>query len=124
MNSFEPSTGEVVKSLKAREVFTMIVDLAWLNGEPGVLFIDAANKANPTPQLGLFEALEVKNRPLPPYSAIFRAATYTDQTLMPPTVEPRYPEWAVNRQRRVGRLATRQASSGTTTWDSTRGGRC
>ncbi len=52
----EPSNGEVVTSLKAREVFDQIIDLAWLNGEPGVLFIDAANKANPTPQLGLFEA--------------------------------------------------------------------
>ena len=56
----EPSTGEPTGELKAREVFDQIVDLAWLNGEPGVLFIDAANKANPTPQLGLFEALGVE----------------------------------------------------------------
>jgi ribonucleoside-diphosphate reductase alpha chain len=52
----EPSTKIVRRSLKAREVFEMIVDLAWLNGEPGVLFIDAANRDNPTPQLGNFEA--------------------------------------------------------------------
>ena len=52
----EPSTKEVVTSLKAREVFDKIIDLAWHNGEPGVLFIDAANKANMTPQLGQFEA--------------------------------------------------------------------
>ncbi|NNK58361.1 MAG: adenosylcobalamin-dependent ribonucleoside-diphosphate reductase [Desulfofustis sp.] len=52
----EPSTGEPVRELKAREVFDQIVDLAWLNGEPGVLFIDAANKGNPTPHLGSFEA--------------------------------------------------------------------
>lgn len=52
----EPSTGAVRRSLKAREVFEQIVDLAWLNGEPGVLFIDSANRDNPTPQLGLFEA--------------------------------------------------------------------
>jgi len=52
----EPSTGETVQELKAREVFEQIVDLAWLNGEPGVLFIDNANKDNPTPHLGAFEA--------------------------------------------------------------------
>ena len=52
----EPSTGDVLTELKAREVFEQIVDLAWLNGEPGVLFVDSANKDNPTPHLGSFEA--------------------------------------------------------------------
>ena len=52
----EPSTGKVTRSLDAKEVFEQIVDLAWHNGEPGVLFIDSANKNNPTPQLGAFEA--------------------------------------------------------------------
>jgi len=52
----EPSTKNVTTTLKAREVFDKIIDLAWHNGEPGVLFIDAANKANMTPQLGEFEA--------------------------------------------------------------------
>lgn len=52
----EPSTGHVTRELKAREVFDQVVDLAWLNGEPGVLFIDSANKGNPTPHLGNFEA--------------------------------------------------------------------
>ncbi len=52
----EPSTGDVTTDLNAREVFERIIDLAWHNGEPGVLFIDAANRANMTPQLGDFEA--------------------------------------------------------------------
>ncbi|GAB4338738.1 MAG: vitamin B12-dependent ribonucleotide reductase [Desulfobulbaceae bacterium] len=52
----DPSTGEVVETLDARMVFDRIIDRAWLNGEPGVLFIDAANRANTTPQLGEFEA--------------------------------------------------------------------
>ncbi|KJS02053.1 MAG: ribonucleoside-diphosphate reductase [Desulfobulbaceae bacterium BRH_c16a] len=52
----EPSTQEVVKCLDARMVFDKIVDLAWHNGEPGVLFIDVANRDNMTPQLGDFEA--------------------------------------------------------------------
>ncbi len=52
----EPSTGVVVRQLDASEVFEKIIDLAWHNGEPGVLFIDAANRDNTTPQLGEFEA--------------------------------------------------------------------
>ncbi len=52
----DPSTSKVVDSLRARKVFDKIIDLAWHNGEPGVLFIDAANRDNATPQLGEFEA--------------------------------------------------------------------
>ncbi len=52
----DPSNDKVVDTLQAQAVFDKIVDLAWHNGEPGVLFIDAANRANSTPQLGEFEA--------------------------------------------------------------------
>ncbi len=52
----DPSNREVVQTLDARQVFDKIIDLAWHNGEPGVLFIDAANRDNATPQLGEFEA--------------------------------------------------------------------
>ncbi|WP_319548075.1 adenosylcobalamin-dependent ribonucleoside-diphosphate reductase [Desulfogranum marinum] len=52
----DPSNGNVVRSLRALDVFNKIIDLAWHNGEPGVLFIDAANRDNATPQLGDFEA--------------------------------------------------------------------
>ena len=52
----EPSSGTPVGTLDASAVFEKIIDLAWHNGEPGVLFIDAANRDNITPQLGDFEA--------------------------------------------------------------------
>ena len=52
----DPSTKKVIDTLRARDVFDRIIDKAWHNGEPGVLFIDAANRDNATPQLGLFEA--------------------------------------------------------------------
>ncbi|MCI5130359.1 MAG: hypothetical protein D3904_02265 [Candidatus Electrothrix sp. EH2] len=52
----DPSNNCVVDSLNAVKVFEKIIDLAWHNGEPGVLFIDAANRSNPTPQLGEFES--------------------------------------------------------------------
>lgn len=52
----DPRDDMTVGHLRARDVFEEIVSRAWSNGEPGVLFIDAANRANPTPQLGDYEA--------------------------------------------------------------------
>jgi ribonucleoside-diphosphate reductase alpha chain len=51
-----PRTGEEVARLQAREVFGLIVSQAWRTGDPGVIFLDAVNRANPTPQLGALEA--------------------------------------------------------------------
>ena len=47
----DPSTKEVIEAPKAREIFDLIVEHAFKNGEPGVLFIDTANKDNPVPHL-------------------------------------------------------------------------
>jgi ribonucleoside-diphosphate reductase alpha chain len=41
----------VYKTIRARELFDKIVKQAHHNGEPGVLFLDAANRANPVPHL-------------------------------------------------------------------------
>lgn len=46
----------VHKRLRARELFDKIVQQAHHNGEPGVLFLDAANRANPVPQLYQLES--------------------------------------------------------------------
>jgi len=46
----------VHKTVRARELFQMIVSQAHHNGEPGVLFLDAANRANPVPHLYPLEA--------------------------------------------------------------------
>ncbi len=43
-------------TLTARELMDRIVEAAWTNGEPGVLFPDAANRTNPVPHLGRLEA--------------------------------------------------------------------
>lgn len=52
----EPSNGQVVEKVNARELFDMIAKQAHHNGEPGVLFIDAANRSNPIPHVGEYEA--------------------------------------------------------------------
>ncbi|MBI5842832.1 MAG: adenosylcobalamin-dependent ribonucleoside-diphosphate reductase [Chloroflexi bacterium] len=46
----------VYKKVRARELFNKIVKQAHHNGEPGVLFLDAANRENPVPHLYQLEA--------------------------------------------------------------------
>ncbi|GFR34590.1 ribonucleotide reductase N-terminal alpha domain-containing protein [Thermobrachium celere] len=52
----DPNTKKVKGKLNAREVFDLIVKMAWKNGEPGIVFIDRMNKFNPTPHLGEIES--------------------------------------------------------------------
>jgi len=44
------------KQVRARELFNTIVQQAWRNGEPGMLFLDAAQRDNPVPHLGRYES--------------------------------------------------------------------
>ena len=51
-----PQNNQVVARLSAKKVFDMIVDGAWRNGEPGIIFIDKMNSDNPTPLVGEIES--------------------------------------------------------------------
>ncbi len=51
-----PHSKKPVRSLKAREVFNLIVHHAWKNGEPGIVFLDRMNQHNPTPSVGDIES--------------------------------------------------------------------
>ena len=65
-----PKQGEITKRLPAREIFDLIVQRAWQNGEPGLLFLDTVNRANPVPGLGLMEATNpCAEQPLLPYES-------------------------------------------------------
>jgi ribonucleoside-diphosphate reductase alpha chain len=63
-----PRNGEVIGQEDAREIFDIIVHGAWATGEPGVFFIDKANRYNPVPRLGSYEATNpCGEQPLLPY---------------------------------------------------------
>lgn len=51
-----PRTKEVYDRYNAREVFARIVQHAWENGDPGIIFLDRLNKDNPTPHIGQIES--------------------------------------------------------------------
>jgi len=58
------------KIVKARVLFNKIVDNAWSNGEPGLIFIDTINKYNTVPDLGLLESTNpCSEQPLLPYES-------------------------------------------------------
>lgn len=69
-NLINPRNNQIWGEQEAKEIFDLIVHHAWLNGEPGVIFIDAINNDNPTPSLGKIESTNpCGEQPLLPYES-------------------------------------------------------
>lgn len=71
-----PRTGKVYalkhekQSISVSSLFGQMVDLAWENGEPGLIFLDQINLANPTAHLGDMSATNAcGEQPLMPYES-------------------------------------------------------
>lgn len=64
----DPHSHTVVGQLDARTVWDKMILGAWRTGEPGVFFVDEANRYNPVPHLGSYEATNpCGEQPLLPY---------------------------------------------------------
>ena len=64
-----PRNKEVVQTIKARQLFLQMVNLAWRTGDPGMVFLDTINKHNPVLQtLGPLKATNpCGEQPLHPF---------------------------------------------------------
>ena len=64
----DPATGKPAGKQDARMIWDKMILGAWRTGEPGVFFVDEANKYNPVPHLGAYEATNpCGEQPLLPY---------------------------------------------------------
>ena len=52
----DPRDGRKTGQLNAREVYSALIERAWENGDPGIVFLDIINRDNPTPGLGEIES--------------------------------------------------------------------
>jgi ribonucleoside-diphosphate reductase alpha chain len=65
-----PRTRQAVGCRSAADVFEAIATAAWQTGDPGLVFLDAIHRANPTPEAGRIEAMNPCGEvPLLPYEA-------------------------------------------------------
>jgi len=65
-----PLAGENGAPWTVGGIFNLIVEKSWLTGEPGMIFLDRINEANPTPGVGPIEATNpCGEQPLLPYES-------------------------------------------------------
>ncbi len=130
---------KVHKTLRARDLFEKIVRQAHHNGEPGMLFLDAANRSNPVPNLyaleatnpclvgetriatefGLLTIAELAEAGVAGFIAADNRASGTGgiQKQTAVALRPASPAWLTRRQTQVLTLTTRQGYMITATPD-------
>ena len=65
-----PRNNKKVAKENANRIFNLMCEMAWRNGDPGIIFIDRINENNPTPALGGIESTDsCGEQPLLPYES-------------------------------------------------------
>lgn len=55
-NLINPRNDEITETISARVIWDKLIEGAWRNGEPGIIFIDTVNRYNPLPELGKIDS--------------------------------------------------------------------
>ncbi|MEW6214447.1 MAG: adenosylcobalamin-dependent ribonucleoside-diphosphate reductase [Nitrospirota bacterium] len=92
-----PRSKAVVSRLRAKVVFDAMVESAWETGDPGIVFIDMINRANPTPHIGNIESTNpCGEQPLLPHEACvlgsMNLSRYVKQSNLPESLHTPPPE--------------------------------
>lgn len=69
-NLVNPRTGKSVKTVSSRAIWTQLCEQAWESGNPGLIFLDTINRANPVSSIGEINATNPCGEvPLLPYES-------------------------------------------------------
>jgi ribonucleoside-diphosphate reductase alpha chain len=80
-----PRDAKVQRSVDARWLLDEIARCAWASGDPGVIFLDAIERDNPTPALGALEATNPCGElPLLPHESCNLGSIRLDRFVRPP----------------------------------------